>query len=224
MIFEIEDKNYYDRKLFDKKSFEIQPGITFLVGPNGSGKSTLLRHIKSTIEIRNREYNEGEKIPVIFYDNNSEGGSAARSNYGFYGNIMALAESFSSSEGENVKNDMCNILVSEMHKRIHKSNCKEAFILLDGIDSGVSIDQIRDFKDFFDFVLSKEPDKNIYIVISANSFEMVRDERCICATTLTEKTFKTYGNFERYIMKMREKKDKYIESYNSKNKTTKEDK
>lgn len=57
--------------LWKKKTIEIKSGVTVLVGCNGIGKSTLLNNIESLLK--------KDKIPVIHFDNLSDGGSNARS-------------------------------------------------------------------------------------------------------------------------------------------------
>ena len=72
MKFEI-IRDYYKEKeyIYNKKNIELEEGLTILVGCNGSGKSTLLRQIKDLCE--------KQDIPYYYFDNLTEGGSAARS-------------------------------------------------------------------------------------------------------------------------------------------------
>lgn len=60
---------------------------------------------------------------------------------------------------------------------------------------------IRDFED-------KEND--IYIICSANSFEMACGEDCIDVGTARHRTFKGYPGYKNYILRKREQKAKRL--------------
>lgn len=94
MIFEIETKPYETEKVYKRRSFELNPGITILVGCNGAGKSTMLRYIFSKLK--------KENIPYEFYDNLSDGGNQAMSAAGFYGDMDLLVNLATMSEGESI--------------------------------------------------------------------------------------------------------------------------
>ena len=55
----------------------------------------------------------------------------------------------------------------------------ERWILLDAVDSGLSVDNIVDLKEqLFKTILEYNYGNEIYIVISANEYEMARGEKC----------------------------------------------
>lgn len=89
-------KDYYMEgvSIYKKGSATIYPGITVLVGCNGSGKSTLMRIIKEKLESQN--------IPIIYYNNLSDGGNNSRQEALLDGNMRFVIESSISSEGENI--------------------------------------------------------------------------------------------------------------------------
>lgn len=201
--FDIENRDYYEEGeiIFWKKQATINPGLTVLVGCNGTGKSTLLHHvIKAQLE-------ENE-IKYISFDNLIDGGSHARERAGFYGDIEFLGTSLCSSEGENIVMNMGNI-AQRVGTHLRKNrNEKELWILLDAVDSGLSVDNIIDLKDLFSLIIDDNKNKDVYIVISANEYELARGEQCFDVYLSKYITFKDYEDYRNFIIKSRERKDK----------------
>ena len=204
MKFEI-IRNYYNEKeyIYNKKIIEFEEGLTVLVGCNGSGKSTLLHQIKDLCK--------KENIPCYYFDNLTEGGSGARSKASFYGDFSFLAQSLCSSEGENINLNICNS-ASKIGNFVNKNEkTDKIFILLDAIDSGLSIDYVIELKkDLFKTILSDTLRKGIetYIIVSANEYEMARNEKCFLIPDMTYKTFKNYDEYRNFIIESRNKKNK----------------
>ena len=204
MKFEI-IRDYYNEKeyIYNKKNIELEQGLTVLVGHNGSGKSTLLRQIKDLCE--------KQDIPYYYFDNLTEGGSAARSKASYYGDFSFLAESLCSSEGENIYLNMTNC-ANKIGKFVRNNkNAKNIFILLDAIDSGLSIDYIIELKEYlFKTILSDRLGEGIetYIIVSANEYEMARNEKCFLIPDMEYKTFKSYDEYRNFIIESRNKKNK----------------
>lgn len=183
-------------KMFKKKFFEFEPGVTVFVGCNGYGKTTLMRNIKEEL---NRQ-----KVPVISFDNVSEGGSHARGKMAFYNNFEFVATSMCSSEGENIIMNLGNTARMIGRFIADNPNAEELWILLDAIDSGFSIDNIIDVKELlFKTVLQDKENapKEIYILVSANSYEMAHGERCLDVRTMKYRTFKTYDAYRKFVLK-----------------------
>ena len=162
MKFEIIRDCYKEKEyIYNNKNIELEEGLTVLVGCNGSGKSTLLKQIKDLCK--------KQDIPCYYFDNLTEGGSGARSKASFYGDFSFLAESLCSSEGENINLNMTNC-ANKIGKFVRNNkNAKKIFILLDAIDSGLSIDYVIELKkDLFKTILSDTLSKGIetYIVVS----------------------------------------------------------
>ena len=63
----------------------------------------------------------------------------------------------------------------------------------------------------FQLVMELNPDKDIYIVIAANEYELARGERCLDVTTLSHLTFPDYEAYRKFILASRKKKDKRYE-------------
>ena len=172
--FTINTKPYDDYTLYNRKNFTINPGLTVLVGCNGVGKTTMLNHIKYELE--------KNEIPVFQYDNVHDGGLNSISKAGFYGRMNTLANLLCSSEGEKI-NQNIGQAAGEIGGFIKKNSYKsEVWILFDAIDSGYSIDNIVETKrDLFETIIEDCDKRNIevYIVVSANSYEMACGEQCL---------------------------------------------
>lgn len=208
------------------KQISIKSGLTVLVGCNGAGKSTLLRNIQSELEKDN--------IPCYLFDNLHDGGSNSRSRNAFEENWEFVATSMCSSEGENInmnigslakklKEFMVTGRISDRFTRIGDAftrfsgekeyeipETKERWLLLDAIDSGFSIDNVIEAKDFFKMVINDFADHGyeLYIVAAANEYELANGEECFDVMSGKYVHFKDYDDFKRFILRSREKKDK----------------
>ena len=202
--------------LYYRTKVEFQPGLTVLVGCNGCGKTTLINQIKRRLE--------KEDIPYVHYDNLHDGGSNARSKAGFYGDISFLATAVCSSEGENIVMNMGNI-AREMGSLTRKHpDAKELWFLLDAIDSGLSIDNVVDLKEYlFKTVIEHNKDKDVYLVVSANAFEMCRGEKCFDTYLCKYVDINSYEEYRDFILKSRERKEKREENYRKKRKKDEDD-
>ena len=85
--------------------------------------------------------------------------------------------------------------------------------LFDAVDSGLSVDSIVEVKKLFDMMLetNKDTDKNIYIVIAANEYELARNSDCFDVNAGKYITFKDYEEYRAFILKSREHKEKRID-------------
>lgn len=207
-----------------KKQIEIQQGLTVLVGCNGSGKTTLLHNIKSELK--------KEDIPVFYYDNEKDGGNNSISESIFYGNLSFTATALCSSEGENISLNLSKI-ASKLRKFVETGDngdrfnalaktlalkddneennvSNERWILLDAMDSGYSIDNVIEMKDFFDLVIkdAKEFGIELYIMISSNEYEIAHESKCFDVMEGKYIQFASYEDYKKFILRTREKKDK----------------
>ena len=197
--FKISTKYYGDRKIYKKATVEINPGITVLVGCNGSGKTTFLHQLKTTLEKGN--------IPVIYYDNLYEGGSRAKESAMFYGDIQLCGNLMLSSEGEQITLNLGT--AARKIGSLLREDSDEYWILLDAIDSGLSVDQVQDVKrDLLHMVMEYEKGKIIYFVVSCNEYEMCVDEPCFNVTEGKYVSINSYDDYKAEILKTREYKNK----------------
>jgi len=197
--FKIKKDPYDDSKIFAKASVSIEPGVTVLVGCNGAGKTTMLRMIKEQLKKNKEAY--------IVFDNLREGNSSAMERYAWNGDIERAATMFCSSEGERIM-----IVLGEKAGQIGRlaarNRDKDIFILFDAVDSGFSIDNICDLKEqLFNTVLEDHPN-DIYIICTANSYEMARGQDCVDVSTCGHIRFTGYEEYRKFILKSRKRKDK----------------
>lgn len=206
-IFYIKTKDPYDegRNLFKSSTPTIHPGITLLVGCNGAGKTAMIKCMKEALRRSNYDY--------YYYDNYNDNMlilDNALSNSDF----KLASEKMLSSEGQNIiiniatcMNDVCDY----GDKMI--SADKPIFIFFDGVDSGLSIDNIQGVKWFFHELYFTKWNKypKCYIVLTANSFEMVKDEWCYNVQTASYTSFSDYEKFCNFVLKSRKRMDKDIE-------------
>ncbi len=221
--FTIETKPYDEVRIFNRKNIEIKPGVTVLVGCNGAGKSTLIHTMQDELKKNNIEY--------LNYDNLHDGGNHSISSAMFYDDIGLAASMMCSSEGEtitlNIMNLGKNIVYYLKHgktkrtaldnlieiiedadsKKKEETVSQERWIFFDAVDSGLSIDNVLDFKEFvLDPIVKNNSD--LYVVISANSFEMASGEQCLDVYNGQYCTFDNYEEYKKFICKTRERKEK----------------
>lgn len=229
---------YYgeNSKLYNKQNITIKPGLTVLVGCNGIGKTTMLDQIENQLKKKN--------IPCVKYDNLTQGGSTSISEALFHGNLEFGATAWCSSEGENIVMNMGKLAsklgrfieegetekqkrqrefrasMDEIFEREPGKNVeppKERFILLDAVDSGLSVDNIVDLKQYL-FGTIFEHGKNlgldIYIIVSANEYEMAREEQCfdVCEGKYVDiDTYEEYRDIILRSRKYKEERDKSVD-------------
>ena len=204
------------------KQITINSGLTVLVGCNGAGKTTLLHNIKDELE--------KENISFHLYDNLRDGGSHSWSEAAFSGNWAFVATSMTASEGENINMNIGNLAtkltefrdsgrISNKASRIadifsnkpyETPDTKERWLLFDAIDSGLSVDNVIELKNFFRILIKDFAEKGyeLYIVVSANEFELARDEDCFDVMNGKYIRFADYDDYRKFIVKSREKKDR----------------
>ena len=175
----------------------LRPGYTALVGPNGAGKTTLLQQVKEIAKKRGYE--------VFFYSNTDNGGDTAKQSYLSEGNIDYLAAAACSSEGEQVALNFGRV-VPKIGQLVKKAiaNDTPLFILLDGLDSGASIDRARELMHLFELiereagVMPGGAEHEIYILVSINSYELAR-HMCMDVRTGETMLFSGYEDYANFI-------------------------
>lgn len=213
------------------RQIEIHPGLTVLVGCNGAGKTTLLFNIKEKLKEQN--------IPVHSFDNLQDGGIGAGGSLcvgykEFDGDDIELgALLVSASEGETIKINIKRqstlykefINTGYFKDRFYKFN--KAFfdklheditdnrrvLLFDATDSGMSIDAVCELKIFFKSFIdyAKENGIELYVIISANEYELARNEQCFDVNEGKYLTFSDYEDYRNFIIKSRQKKEKRMD-------------
>lgn len=207
------------------KNIIIKSGVTVLVGCNGAGKTTLIKNITEQLN--------KENTPYCIFDNLSSGGKKSVSEMMYNNNIEKAALILSSSEGENINNNICDILEKARYfietgdSDVYKTNkflnffkntnqdeepiiSNERWFLFDAIDSGYSIDNIVELKETFNLMISdaKKMNKDLYIIVSANSYEMANNENCFDVMSGKYIRFKDYDEYKKFIINSRKRKEK----------------
>lgn len=210
------------------KEIEIQPGLTVLVGCNGAGKTTLLHNIQSELK--------KEKIPCHMYNNLYDGGNNSVSNAFLDDNFSFGATLMCSSEGEAIshnigmlmskmKNFIVNGEINDRASRMKKAFARvcgdgeeekktelsnERWLLLDAIDSGLSVDNVVEVLDVFNLMIydANNFGVELYIIVSANEYELCRGNRCFNVNSGKYISFKDYEDYRNFILKSRKNKDK----------------
>ena len=187
-------------RLYSKKKYQFKPGVTVLVGCNGTGKTTLLNIIK--------EHTRKIKVPCIMYDNLHDGGHTAKSAALFHRQFEMAATLMCSSEGEQISMNVAN-MASKIGAFVRQHRGKpEMWILFDAIDSGLSVDNIVEVKqELFNTILQDNGNTDVYIIVSANEYEMCRDEQCFAVSTGDYIKFVSYDHYRDFILASRKNKD-----------------
>ena len=200
-LIDIDQAPYDDNEcLYMRKQYQFKPGVSVLVGCNGTGKTTLLDMIKERMR--------KAKIPCIMYDNLHDGGHQARSTAFFFEQMELGATLMCSSEGEQISINIAN-MATKIGKFVRENRGKpEIWILFDAIDSGLSVDNIVDVKDnLFRIILEDNKDSDVYIIVSANEYEMCRGEQCFAVTTGEYMVFNDYESYREFVLNSRKLKD-----------------
>jgi hypothetical protein len=180
-----------------------------------------------------KNFLKDKKVPVVMFDNLHDGGSNARSLAAYEGDFALLSTGMTSSEGENILINI-NRLASKLRPfiqtgesqdrsdRLVKAFAKavwgdqnepevpnERWILLDAIDSGLSVDNVIDIKEYlFKTILEDAGDTKIYIVCACNEYELASGEQCMDTHTGKYVNLRTYEAYKKFVLKSREIKDK----------------
>ena len=171
-----------------KFTVKFDRGLTTIIGKNGSGKTSMINELNA--------YLRKASIPVYHYDQLREGATIAER--GIYsGNITTSATYLQSSEGEKVIVSYGNTLTPIKLFLYEHRDKEQVFLLCDGLDSGVSINIIKELREIFQLLQNDFP--NVVIVNTANNYEFAKECRCIVAASGEEITFSTYEDYERFI-------------------------
>lgn len=225
-------------RMYEKGTVSFEPGVTILTGCNGAGKTTLLRTIKSRLRKENipvmsvSNLLDGGTRSIGHYLSHRQFEIAAQLPGSSEGEIISITLSRYLGEvnrfiltGEDgmhpeelaeFENSLFDPAGSreELEKiweqaEKDRKNSRERWLLLDGCDSGYSIDNMIDLKEVFSLILSegKEQGKDIYILAAANSYELAEGQRCLDVMAGTYYTPKRYASYKKRILKTRQKKD-----------------
>jgi len=209
-----------------KREIDFPTGLTILVGCNGAGKSTLLHNIK--------EFCGSNNFPCIGYDNLHDGGHHSLSTALYFGNFSEGSLLLSSSEGECVKINASRFLNGL--KEFVQNGFEEDFgyrfakhglgvdlaenlnkdvrvILLDALDSGLSVDSLVELREALDALNSDIENTGLeyYLFVTANEYELTVNHRCLDVESGQFVTFSDYNDYRNFIVNSRKKKEDRID-------------
>ena len=207
MNFKI-SKDYYcsNVKMYEKSSVEIKPGLTILVGCNGAGKTTLIQQLKEKC----KEFD----IPNLSYDQRGLQSSSMLMDkmLNLDNDISGLVSMYASSEGQRIRESI--YYFGRDYQRFLKTVKKHQnhlFFFFDALDSGLSVDNIIEFKhDCVEPIIKtcNKANKEAYILVPCNEYEMARGENCLILPDLTYKEIKNYDDYRKIVLRSRRKNDR----------------
>ena len=176
--------------------------ITIVVGRNGYGKSSLLSGIDAA-------FKNNPNVLVVHWSDNEYGRGNAMDTLLWNDDIEGLASMAFHSEGQKMRESFGRFFLAKVGSAVRRINPEDgidtAFLLVDQLDSGLDVHQINLVKQIFrDTII---PDmksrgiKKVYVVMTANSYEMVRGEECIDPITRMHFKFDCAEDFNAYIDK-----------------------
>ena len=192
-------------KIYLRKDFTFEPGLTSLVGCNGSGKTTL-------IDFYLKSYVKKNKIEYIFWNDRRTGGSSLMQQCMDNDDMDGVIALFMSSEGERISYALLDVF-KNIGRCFRACKGQSVVIMFDAIDSGMSIDEICETRDvILDIVIPDAETQNVtpYFIIAANNYEWCNDPRIHNIDIQTGKSLNinNYDDYKKIILKSRERKDK----------------
>lgn len=200
----IDPYSFDDIRLYECDSFSFEPGIAFLVGCNGSGKTTLMHQVEQYIN-----YNDDitDISAKMFKCNDSM--SAADRAFTFDNNIELGVTILSSSEGERMALALTQAF-GWLWAQCRDADIDSVVMLLDSLDSGIDIPSLRMIRkvllEAID-IAKNEFDTNLYVILSANNYALVENQKCIDIITGDIIQFSNYEDYASFSEESAKKKN-----------------
>lgn len=188
-------------RMFTYGNLSVTEGRTMLVGCNGTGKSTLLREIHQQLRT--------SKSPVRMYDGAGSGsGQRVAEMFMAANNAEGVAVALSSSEGEKCRLTFGQFL-GGLQPFVRSCAGAECWLLFDGLDSGVSLDNVCEYRWVFEQIEkdAAEYDVTLFIVCTANTFAFVQGECSVDARTGNQYYFDDYEQYKEFVLASRKRLD-----------------
>lgn len=166
------------------KRFEVELNkkITVLLGRNGDGKTTMLRAIEQELE--------DSEFKVV----NDDAANRGDDMYNVFDPVHIVSTRFS-SEGETLVHTL-GIMLGKVGTHIHRGN--KVVLCLDKMDSGLSVDRIKEAADFLKDTVAKDVE---LMIVTANSYELASQFRDVADFfwVKEQKFIELPNSYEEYI-------------------------
>lgn len=218
--FRIYKDNYYyeDQVLYKKSKIEFKENtVSCLIGCNGIGKTTLVRQItddgqdclhKSAFDLIDGKRELAFRAALSDDKRTEADYTEFYLNYNkrtaIYNNeddliMRDLCKGFSST-GESAINDL-GLALQLLFKKIEEHKGSTFYVVLDDLDVGVSINILRIINELIDKLVKKliENDITYYIILTANSYELVKNRDCVSCIDFSHHSFTDYETYANYV-------------------------
>lgn len=194
-----------EQTIYQSSEFSFRTGTTVLVGCNGAGKTTLLRRMRTALK--------ADGAPCLLHEHmRARDEISARLQFSPHLTAedydAALAPNWQ-SEGEGHAQDLLTMVPSfGGFVMRNPSEHKERWLLLDGMESGMSIDMVDELTNLMSVIEKNVPDGiELYLVVATNSYEIAKGRDCIDVSTAKHVTFDNYEDYANFVRQTRERKD-----------------
>lgn len=197
-------------QLYARSTFSFEPGVTVLVGCNGSGKTTLMRRIEDKYK-----WGRSQEVSAKVF-NCCDTGSEIGRLIGLAPTMDSIslgATMLSSSEGERMAQALKGAF-DWMWGECRKVDVEEIFMMLDSLDSGMDIPTLRMVRGVLDDVVGiarSDFGKELYVLVSANSYALIEGRECLDVSTTRIISFGNWDDYAAFCERSHEKKDRRYE-------------
>lgn len=201
--------------LFKKEEFIFDPGITILVGCNGSGKTTLMKQIESKYGWESINGVIAKKFSCCDTENEISRIMQFGSNKD---SIHRATTMIFSSEGERITQGLVSAF-NWMWNECRNSETTKIFMLLDSLDSGLDVVNIRMIRDVLTEsaeIVKNDFKKELFVILSANDYALVEGCECLDIYEGERVTFKDWNDYLAFVTRSSViKETRYDEESNS---------
>ena len=175
----------------------IPNALTIVVGHNGYGKSSYISGLESHLKRKGIEY--------IKWSDSANGRTNGMNQFLWAGDNEGVASMAFHSEGQAMMASFSRICIRECGRKAKLAKdgkLKELFVIIDQLDSGLDVYWINDLKRLFKKSIIPNMNKygvTVYVVMTANSYELAKGEHCFDPVTRRGIIFNSYTEYYDYI-------------------------